>query len=153
MALSDEWQLQIYIIIGVVSFFLLALILAVSLLTYYVVKLYKERRDESSYLRYNLLYSAVYTLTQSLTFAQKICRHVTIFFFFFTFYRRHNVESGNAYKNNVYSNSALDLDDELNRRYTMHRSIEEQPQPPSLRSFGTIESISVKGTGANNKSK
>lgn len=45
----------------------------------------------------------------------------------------------------MYSNRALDVDDELNRRYTMHRSTENVeetniPKPPSsLRSFGTDE--------------
>lgn len=51
MALSGEFQLQIYIIIGVSSFLFAALILATSLLTYYLSKLYKEKIDEAAYLR------------------------------------------------------------------------------------------------------
>lgn len=53
------------------------------------------------------------------------------------FHRKHAGEN-TAYKNNFFSNSALDMDDELDRRYTMHRSVND-PQPPSLRSFGTLD--------------
>lgn len=67
-----EQQLQIYLIIGVFSFFIAGLILAVSLLSYYLAKLYKEKRDESAYLRYNLL-DMQYIYIDSVTHACAKC--------------------------------------------------------------------------------
>ncbi|KAL7022598.1 hypothetical protein ACKWTF_012307 [Chironomus riparius] len=83
-----ELQLQIYLILGIGSFFIAALVLSNSLLIYYVIKLYKkvsEERNENSYLR--------------------------------------KYESG-------IINNAVEVDDELSRRYTMHT-----PEPQSLQSL------------------
>ncbi len=65
-------------------------------------------------------------------------------------FRRHDMERGFK-NNNVYSNGALDLDEELDRRYTMHRS-RERSEPPRLRSFGNFHS-STTGEKSNKSSK
>jgi hypothetical protein len=47
-----ETQLQIFLIIGIVSFLIAGLILAVAIMAYYLIKLYNKVSFESSYLRY-----------------------------------------------------------------------------------------------------
>jgi uncharacterized protein (UPF0333 family) len=50
-----EYQLQIYLIIGVVSFLIAGMILAMSIMAYYLIKLYDKvmsEAKENAYLRY-----------------------------------------------------------------------------------------------------
>lgn len=98
-----EFQLQLYLVMGVGGGLIAALILSTAILIYYMVKL-NERISRDSYRRWVLM-----SLLENKPITMSHILNILLL----------RQSQGNS-RINAYNNPALNLDDELHRRFTQY---------------------------------